>query len=137
MGQSAFFPNCCNIRSLPPSSPMQCWTTRRQAFPYEQHYCMGEGGWGGVLGRIWPKERFFPCEKLIDGRGSVFCKLVPHNFGQDCRCPSEDMGNSCLNKRNVFNLMACSRKMRRLAIFLVFFTSAFVNCSLPRLSGGI
>ena len=35
-------------------------------------------------GRIWPKERLFPCEKLIDGRGSAFCKLVPHNFGQDC-----------------------------------------------------
>ena len=65
----------------PPPPPMQCWTTRRQAFPYEQH-CMGEGGGEG---RIWPKERLFPCEKLIDGRGSAFCKLVPHNFGQDCR----------------------------------------------------
>ena len=53
--------------------------TRRQAFPYEQH-CMGEGG-----GRIWPKERLFPCEKLIDSRGSAFCKLFPHNFGQDCK----------------------------------------------------
>ena len=63
----------------PPPPPMQCWTTRRQAFPYEQH-CMGGGG----EGRIWPKERLFPCEKLIDGRGSAFCKLVPHNFGQDC-----------------------------------------------------
>ena len=46
------------------------------SLPYEQH-CMGGG-------RIWPKERLFPCEKLIDGRGSAFCKLVPHNFGQDC-----------------------------------------------------
>ena len=35
-------------------------------------------------GRIWPKERWFPCEKLIDCRSSAFCKLVPHNFGQDC-----------------------------------------------------
>ena len=85
VGQSAFFPNCCNIRSLPPSPPMQCWSTRRQAFPYEQH-CMGGGGEGS----IWPKERLFPCEKLIDGRGSAFCKLVPHNFGQDCRfCSGE------------------------------------------------
>ena len=41
------------------------------------------GGRGGES-RIWPKERWFPCEKLIDGRGSAFCKLVPHNFGQDC-----------------------------------------------------
>ena len=40
---------------------------------------------GGGEGRIWPKERLFPCEKLIDGRGSAFRKLVPHNFGQDCR----------------------------------------------------
>ena len=79
MGQSVFFPNCCSFRSLPPSPPMQCWTTGRQAFPYEQH-CMGGGG----ESRIWPKERWFPCEKLIDGRGSAFCKLVPHNFGQDC-----------------------------------------------------
>ena len=39
---------------------------------------------GGGESRIWPKERWFPCEKLIDGRGSAFCKLVPHNFGQDC-----------------------------------------------------
>ena len=80
VGQSAFFPNCCSIRSLPPSPPTQCWTIRRQAFPYEQH-CMG----GGEESRIWPKEHWFPCEKLIDGRGSAFCKLVPHNFGQDCR----------------------------------------------------
>ena len=58
---------------------MQCWTTLREAFPYEQH-CMGGGG----EGRVWPKERLFPYEKLIDGRGSAFCKLVPHNFGQDC-----------------------------------------------------
>ena len=79
VGQSVFFPNCCSFRSLPPSPPMQCWTTGRQAFPYEQH-CMGGGG----ESRIWPKERWFPCEKLIDGRGSAFCKLVPHNFGQDC-----------------------------------------------------
>ena len=42
------------------------------------------GGGGGGEGRIWPKERLFPCEKLIDGRGSAFCKLVPHKFGQDC-----------------------------------------------------
>ena len=45
---------------------------------------MGGGGGGGGGSRIWPKERWFPCEKLIDGRGSAFCKLVPHNFGQDC-----------------------------------------------------
>ena len=38
-------------------------------------HCMGGRG----EGRIWPKERLFPCEKLIDGRGSAFCKLVPHN----------------------------------------------------------
>ena len=36
------------------------------------------GGRGRKVGRL------FPCEKLIDGRGSAFCKLVPHNFGQDC-----------------------------------------------------
>ena len=39
---------------------------------------------GGGEGRIWPKQSLFPCEKLIDGRGSAFCKLVPHNFGQHC-----------------------------------------------------
>ena len=38
---------------------------------------------------IWPKEHLFPCEKLIDGRDSAFCKLVPHNFGQDCRYEGE------------------------------------------------
>ena len=45
VGQSAFFPNCCTLRSLPPPPPpppMQCWTTRLQAFPYQQH-CMGGG----------------------------------------------------------------------------------------------
>ena len=47
VGQSVFFPNCCSFRSLPPSPPMQCWTTGRQAFPYEQH-CMGGGGGGEV-----------------------------------------------------------------------------------------
>ena len=53
---------------------------------------MGGGGGGGG-GRIWLKERLFPCEKLIDGRGNAFCKLVPHNFGQDCRyCISTDCG---------------------------------------------
>ena len=36
---------------------MQCWTTLRQAFPYEKH-CMGEGA-----GRTCPKERLFSCEK--------------------------------------------------------------------------
>ena len=76
VGHCAFFPNCCNIRSLPPSPPMQCWTTLRQAFPYEQH-CMGKVEFG-------PKNVcLHACEKLIDGRGSEFCKLVPHNFGQD------------------------------------------------------
>ena len=54
MGQSAFFPNCCNIRSLLsfppplPPPPMQCWTTLQQAFPYEQH-CMGGGGEGRMV----------------------------------------------------------------------------------------
>ena len=32
-------------------------------------------------GRIWPKERLFPCEKTISGRGSAFCQSVPHNSG--------------------------------------------------------
>ena len=84
VGQSVFFPNCAVFARSPLPPPMQCWTTRRQAFPYEQH-CMGGGG----ESRIWPKERWFPCEKLIDGRGSAFCKLVPHNFGQDCSLPSQ------------------------------------------------
>ena len=94
VGQSASFPNCCNIRSVPPSPPMQCWTTRRQAFPYEEH-CMGGGG----EGRIWPKERLFPCEKLIDGRGSAFCKLVPHNFGQDCSFRACHLEMKCQMKK--------------------------------------
>ena len=78
-GTKCLFPELLQYSLTPPFPPMQCWPTRRQAFPYEQH-CMGGGG----ESRIWPKERWFPCEKLIDGRGSAFCKLVPHNFGQDC-----------------------------------------------------
>ena len=41
---SPFMPNSCNIRSLLPPL-MQCWTTSKQAFPYEQRR-MGEGGGG-------------------------------------------------------------------------------------------
>ena len=51
VGQSAFFPNCCNIRSLPPSPPMQCWTTRWQAFPYD-NIAWGRGGGGGGGGKV-------------------------------------------------------------------------------------
>ena len=36
---------------------------------------------GGKVG-FGPKNVCF--QKLIDGRGSAFCKLVPHNLGQDC-----------------------------------------------------
>ena len=79
-GKKCLFHELLQFSLAPPfPPPMQCWTTRRRAFPYEQH-CMGGRG----ESRIWPKERWFPCEKLIDGRGSAFCKLVPHNFGQDC-----------------------------------------------------
>ena len=79
-GTKCLFPKLLQYSLAPPFPPMQCWTTLRQAFPHKQH-CMGGGG----QGRIWPKERLFPCENLIDGQGSAFCKLVPHNFGQDCR----------------------------------------------------
>ena len=79
VGQSAFFPHCCNIRSLP--LPPRCNVGRLVGKPFLTNNI----AWGeGEEGRIWPKERLFPCEKLIDGRGSAFCKLVPHNFGQDC-----------------------------------------------------
>ena len=54
------------------------------------------------------------------------------------RLPIREMGSSFLIIRNVFSRkMACSTKMRRLAIVLVFCTSAFLNCSCPRFSGGI
>ena len=79
VGQSAFFPNCCNIRSLP--LPPRCNVGRLVGKPFLTNNI----AWGeGEEGSIWPKERLFECEKLIDGRGSAFCKLVPHNFGQDC-----------------------------------------------------
>ena len=54
------------------------------------------------------------------------------------RLPIREMGSSFLIIRNVFSrLMACSTKMRRLAIVLVLCTSAFVNCYCPRFPGGI
>ena len=67
--------------------PPRCNVGRLVGKPFlTNNIAWGEGGGGGGgEGRIWPKERLFPCEKLIDGRGSAFCKLVPHNFGQDCR----------------------------------------------------
>ena len=43
----------------------------------------GGGGGGGKVG-FGPKNIFFHVQKLIEGRGCAFCKLVPHNFGQDC-----------------------------------------------------
>ena len=79
VGQSAFFPNCCNIRSLP--LPPRCNVGRLVGKPFLTNNIAWREG---EEGKIWPKERLFPCEKLIDGRGSAFCKLVPHNFGQDC-----------------------------------------------------
>ena len=58
------------------------WFLHLQSWPK----CVGHCAFSpSQEGRIWPKERLFPCEKLIDGRGSAFCKRVPHNFGQDCR----------------------------------------------------
>ena len=71
----------------PPPPPIpRCNVGRLVGKPFlTNNIAWGEGGGGGGEGRIWPKERLFPCEKLIDGRGSAFCKLVPHNFGQDCR----------------------------------------------------
>ena len=75
-------------RSPPPPPPPDAMLDDLSAsLSYEQH-CIGEGG----ESRICPKERWFPCEKLIDGRGSAFCKLVPHNFGQDCRSGQEHDG---------------------------------------------
>ena len=41
------------------------------------HGGRGEVGFG-------PKNVSFQVKKLIDGRDSAFCKLVPHTFGQDC-----------------------------------------------------
>ena len=70
----------------------------------------GRGGGGGE-DRIWPKELFFPCEKLIDGRGSAFCKLVPHNFARIvdlhafcvrcCMCHFHDFAYSYVFMRNI------------------------------------
>ena len=51
---------------------------------------------------------------------------------------SNDIGNSFLISRKVFKrLIACSTQILRFAIFLVLLTSAFVNCSFPRLPGGM
>ena len=63
--------------------PPRCNVGRLVGKPFlTNNIAWGEGE--GEEGRIWPEERLFPCEKLIDDRGSAFCKLVPHNFGQDC-----------------------------------------------------
>ena len=88
VGQSAFFPNCCSIRSLPPSPPDAMLDDSSASLSLRATLHGGRGG----ESRIWHKERWFPCEKLIDGRGSAFCKLVPHNFGQDC-----SYGERCSN----------------------------------------
>ena len=69
--------------------PPRCNVGRLVGKPFlTNNIAWGEGG----ESRIWPKERRFPCEKLIDGRCSAFCKLVPHNFGQDCRSGQEHDG---------------------------------------------
>ena len=84
MGHCAFFSNSCNIRSLPPSP--RCNVGRLFGKPFLTNniaWGEGEGGGGGKV-EFGPKERLFPCERLIDGRGSASCKRVPHNFGQDC-----------------------------------------------------
>ena len=60
--------------------------------------------------------------------------MAAQTITMSSRFSSKDMGNSCLTNRNVFKrLIACSTKMRRLAIVLVFFTPAFVNCQLQYL----
>ena len=63
-----------------PLSALQCWTRCQLAFPFEQH-CMGEEG----KVEFGPLRTFVSMWKTIGGRGSAFCKSVPHNFGQDCR----------------------------------------------------
>ena len=54
--------------------PPRCNVGRLFGKPFlTNNIAWGEGG-----GRIWPKERLFPCEKLIDGRGSAFYKQLSH-----------------------------------------------------------
>ena len=70
--------------------------------------------------------------------GSYKLHSAAHTITMLSRFPIREIGSSFLIVRNVFSrLMACSTKMRRLAIVLVFCTSAFVNCSCPRFPGGI
>ena len=53
-GTKCLFPELLQYSLAPPSPPMQCWTTLRQAFPYEQH-CMG----GGAKVEFGPKNVCF------------------------------------------------------------------------------
>ena len=82
-GTLSSMPNSCNIRSLPPPYAMLDDSSASLSLGATLH---GGWGWGGE-GRIGPKERLFPFQ-MIDGRGSAFCKSVPHNFGQDCSLPT-------------------------------------------------
>ena len=79
-GTKCLFPELLQY-SLAPPFPPDAMLDDSSASLYLRTTLHGGGGGGG---RIWLKERLFPYEKLIDGRGSAFCKLVPHNFGQDC-----------------------------------------------------
>ena len=80
-GTKSLFPELLQYSLAPPFSPDAMLDDSSASLSLRTTLHGGRGG------RIWPKERLFPCEKLIDGRGSAFCKLVPHNFGHDCRLP--------------------------------------------------
>ena len=82
-GTECLFPELLQFSLAPPFPPDAMLDDSLASLSLRTTLHGGRGG--GGESRIWPKERWFPCEKLIDGRGSAFCKLVPHNFGQDCR----------------------------------------------------
>ena len=81
-GTKCRFPELLQYSLAPPFPPDAMLDESSASLSLRTTLHWGRGGGGGS--RIWPKERWFSCEQLIDGRGSAFCKLVPHNFGQDC-----------------------------------------------------
>ena len=82
-GTKCLFPELLHYSLAPPFPPDAMLNDSSASLSLRTTLHGGRGGGGGGS-RIWPKERWLPCEKLIDVRGSAFCKLVPHNFGQDC-----------------------------------------------------